>query len=329
LTTISDFDIFARVARTGNMSAAGREMGVSPAVVSKRISLLEERLGARLFQRTTRQLTLTETGEGYFKRVLDILNLVAEADDFVSRRNTTPRGHLRVTVPTTFARLHLSPYLPRFFERYPEIHIDMQVTDRFVDIIRDGFDVALRIGELPDSSLVARKLAVDRRVICAAPTYLESAGEPQTIGDLEKHNCLSASAQDVWRLEGPDGPSNVRIKGNLRSNSGDVLREAVISGLGLGLRSVWEIAADLKNGSLVQVLPQYRGSTHLAIYAVYPSRDFMPAKVNAFIDFLAESFSGEQIQSAISPLMRPGRQVSAIAKKTAPVRRAGLPSGAR
>ena len=151
MTAISDLDIFARVARTGNMSAAGREMGLSPAVVSKRISLLEDRLGARLFQRTTRQLTLTETGEGYFKRVVDILSLVEEAEDYVSRRNTKPRGTLKVSVPTSFCRLHIAPHLPAFLARYPDIELDIHMSDHYVDIIREGFDVAIRIGELEDS----------------------------------------------------------------------------------------------------------------------------------------------------------------------------------
>ncbi len=293
VTTISDFDIFARVAKTGNMSAAGREMGVSPAVVSKRISVLEERLGARLFQRTTRQLTLTETGEGYHRRVLDILSRVAEADDYVSRRNTRPRGLLKVTAPTSFTRLQLAPHLSRFVEQFPEIQLDFHLTDSFVDIIRDGYDVAIRIGELPDSSLVARKLCPDRRVICAAPSYLDRAGEPRTLADLERHNCLSASAQDVWRLEGPDGPCPVHIKGNLRSDSAELLRSALIAGIGLGFRSAWEIAPELASGALKTVLPAYHGSSQLAIYAVYPSRDFMPAKVHAFIEFMARSSGGE------------------------------------
>src|SRR5215470_7061918 len=143
MTAISDLDIFSRVARTGNMSAAGREMGLSPAVVSKRISLLEERLGARLFQRTTRQLTLTETGAGYFKRVVDILSLCEEAEDFVSCRNTMPRGLLKITMPTTFGRLHIAPYLGKFLASYPDIELDAHLTDRLVDIIREGFDLAI------------------------------------------------------------------------------------------------------------------------------------------------------------------------------------------
>lgn len=291
MTSISDLDIFARVARTANMSAAGREMGLSPAVVSKRISLLEDRLGARLFQRTTRHLTLTETGEGYFKRVVDILSLIEEAEDFVSRRNTRPRGVLKVTAPTAFSRLHIAPHLPAFLSRYSDIEIEMHLTDNFVDIIRDGFDVAIRIGELRDSSLVARKLAADNRVLCAAPRYLAEAGRPKTLADLERHNCLLAGAQDVWRLEGPDGQVQARVRGNIRSNSGEFVREALLSGLGIALRSTWDMAAELESGQLEAILPQYRGSSSVGIFAVYPCREFMPNKVNVFIEFLNEVYA--------------------------------------
>ncbi len=293
VTAISDLDIFARVARTGNMSAAGREMGLSPAVVSKRISLLEERLGARLFQRTTRQLTLTETGEGYFKRVVDILSLVEEAEDYVSRRNTKPRGTLKVSVPTTFCRLHIAPHLPKFLSRYPDIELEVHLSDHFVDIIREGFDVAIRIGELEDSSLVARKLANEKRVICASPLYLERAGMPKKLADLEGHNCLLAGAQDIWRLEGPDGEHDVRVKGNIRSNAADFTRMALLQGLGLALRAWWEIAQEVSRGELRVVLPEYGGSSKNGIYAVYSCREFMPSKVNAFIEFLSELYAGD------------------------------------
>lgn len=320
VTAISDLDIFARVARTGNMSAAGREMSLSPAVVSKRISLLEERLGARLFQRTTRQLTLTETGEGYFKRVVDILSLVEEAEDYVSRRNTKPRGTLKVSVPTTFSRLHLSPHLPDFVARYPDIELDVHLSDHFVDIIREGFDVAIRIGELEDSSLVARKLAPEHRVICAAPQYLERVGIPKTIGDLEAHNCLLAGAQNVWRLEGPDGEQDVRVKGNIRSNSADFVRVALLEGLGIALRSVWDVGPEIARGELRVVLPDYAGTSKNAIYAVYSCREFMPSKVNAFIEFLAELYAGD------NRWQRPTDASSdAVAEKQ--LRRAGVKGG--
>ncbi len=293
MTAISDLEIFARVARTGNMSAAGREMALSPAVVSKRISLLEERLGARLFQRTTRQLTLTETGEGYFKRVVDILSLVEEAEDFVSRRNTKPRGILKVTAPTSFARRHITPHLASFMVRYPDIELDLHLTDAFVDIIREGFDLAIRIGELQDSSLVARKLAADSRILCASPAYVAKAGPLKSITDLELHNCLGAGLQESWRLDGPDGSKSVRINSNLRTNSADFVRDAIIAGLGIGLRATWDVGHELKTGELVRVLPEYRGSSTMAIYAVYPSRDFMPAKVNVFIEHLADIYGAE------------------------------------
>ncbi len=293
MTAITDLDIFARVARTGNMSAAGREMGLSPAVVSKRISLLEDEVGARLFQRTTRQLTLTETGEGYYKRVVDILNLVEEAHDFVSRRNTKARGLLKITAPTTFSRLHIAPYLHDFLSKYPEIELDVHLTDDFVDIISRGFDVAIRIGELQDSSLVQKKLANDTRVIVATPKYIEKFGVPSKLEDLDFHNCLSAGAQEFWRLQGIDGEHQIRVKGNIRSNSAEFVREALLAGLGLGLRSIWDIGPELQKGHLKVVLPQYRGADSVSIYAVYPCRDFMPTKVNALIDYLTELYSSE------------------------------------
>jgi DNA-binding transcriptional LysR family regulator len=291
VTAITDLDIFARVARTGNMSAAGREMGLSPAVVSKRVSLLEEELGARLFQRTTRQLTLTETGEGYYKRVLDILNLVEEAEDFVNRRNDKPRGVLKITAPTTFSRKHVAPYLADFLAKFPEIELDVHLTDDYVDIISRGFDLAIRVGELQDSSLVQKKLAADHRVMCASPAYLDRIGAPTTLADLEGHNCLMAGAQEFWRLTGPDGEHQFRPKGNIRSNSAEFIREAMVAGLGIGLRSVWDVHEELQNGSLKAVLPAYRGVDSVAIYAVYPCRDFMPAKVNSLIDHLSSIYA--------------------------------------
>lgn len=304
MTAISDLDIFARVARTGNMSAAGREMGLSPAVISKRISLLEEKLGARLFHRTTRQLTLTETGEGYFRRVVDILSLCEEADDFVSRRNTKPRGMLKVTAPTSFSRLHIAPRLGEFLERYPEVKLDLHLTDHFEDIIRDGFDLAIRIGELQDSSLVAKKLAPDNRVLVASPKYFEHVDEPRTVADLELLNCLSAGAQEHWRLEGPDGVKQVKVEGNIRTNSAEFAREALIAGLGIGLRPTWDVAPQLASGALKVVLPQYRGSSNMAIYAVYPCREYLPEKVNVFIEFLTGLFANEQWAKDVPPLAK-------------------------
>ncbi len=169
----------------------------------------------------------------------------------MSRRNTRPRGQLKVTAPTSFTRLHLAPFLSRFVEQFPEIQLDFHLTDSFVDIIRDGYDVAIQNRRAAGSSLAARKLCADRRILCAAPSYLERAGEPRTPADLEHRNCLSASAQDVWRLEGPEGSVRDRIsRAIVRSDSADLLRAALVAGIGLGFRSIWEIEPELASGAL-------------------------------------------------------------------------------
>ena len=287
---ISDLEIYARVVETGNMSAAGREMGLSPAVVSKRISQLEKRLGTRLIQRTTRQLTLTETGEGFYQRIVGIIAGIEEAESFVTRRNTMPEGTLKVSAPTSFGRQHIARYLGEFLERYPDLKFQLDLSDRFVDIVGEGFDVAIRIGELDDSMLVAKKLAPNRRVICAAPSYIKRLGEPKTIEDLEKHNCLGAAEQEVWRLQGPEGSVSLRARGNLKTNSTEVVREAALAGVGIALRSTWDVADDLVAGRLKVILPEYHESSRVAVYAVYPSREYLPAKVSVFLDFLHEKF---------------------------------------
>ena len=293
MTAISDLEIFARVVTAGNMSAAGREMGLSPAVVSKRISHLERRLGARLFQRTTRQLTLTETGEGFYEHIVNVLDRIEDAEAFVARRHRTPRGTLKITAPTSFGRVHIAPYLADFMHGYPDLKLDLVLDDDFTDIVRNGFDVAIRIGELQDSTLVAKRLAPNFRVICAAPSYIEQMGAPQSLPEISEHNCLTSVPQEIWRLEGPEGPTTFRVTGNIRTNSSEVVRAAVISGLGIALRSTWDIGAELKSGKLQIVLPQYHGSPRVAVYAVYPCREFLPVKLKVFIDFLSKLYGPE------------------------------------
>jgi DNA-binding transcriptional LysR family regulator len=293
LTPITDLEIFARVAAAGNMSAAGRDMGLSPAVVSKRISHMEERLGARLFQRTTRQLKLTETGKGFYDRIIGILNDIEEAEAFVSQLNAKASGILRVTAPTGFCRRHMAPYLAGFLQQHPELNLELHLTDSIIDIVGEGIDLAIRVAELDDSSLVARRLAPCHRVICATPDYLERHGVPQTLSDLAQHNCLTVGFQSVWRLEGPEGHATLRVSGNLRSNSSDVVHEALLSGLGIGLRSTWDVSDDLKTGRLRILLPDYHESARLGVYAVYPCRQFVPAKLRVFVDFLAQLYGPE------------------------------------
>lgn len=293
VTPISDLEIFARVAAAGNMSAAGRDMGLSPAVVSKRISHMEERLGVRLLQRTTRQLKLTETGQGFYERIVGILNDIEEAEAFVSQRNATASGVLRVTAPTGFSTRHIAPHMAAFLQQHKELHVEMQLTDTFVDLVGEGIDLAIRIAELDDSSLVARRLAPCQRVICAAPEYLERHGVPKSPSDLANHNCLAPAFLSVWRLEGPEGQISVKVSGNLRSNSSDALHAALLAGAGIALRPTWDISDDLKAGRLRIVLPDYQEGTRQSIYAVYPCRQYIPAKLRVFVDFLAQRYGPE------------------------------------
>ncbi len=285
LDRLGDLDVFARVVATRGMSAAGRELGLSPAVVSKRISRLEERLGVRLLQRTTRQVALTEAGQGFYERVVAILASVEEAESFAAQGSAQVRGTLRVSAPTSFGRLHVAPHLKAFFDLHPGLAVELVLSDAFVDIVGEGFDVAIRIADLSDSSLVARRLAANHRVLCAAPGYLARAGMPGTVEDLAGHALVAHNATE-WRLSGPGGDQTVRVQGPLRTNSSEVVREAVLAGIGIALRSTWDVGPDLKAGRLVRVLPDHAGSSRVAVHAVFPSRRHLEPKVRAFIDFL-------------------------------------------
>lgn len=294
MTPTAELEIFARVVSAGSLSAAGREMGLSPAVVSKRLRKLEDRLGTRLLQRTTRQIALTEAGQGFYERIVAVLAAVEEAEAFVSRRSAQARGTLKISAPTSFGRMHVAPHLTAFMEAHPDLSINLVLSDEFVDIVADGFDLAIRIAELPDSSLVARRLAPVERLLVAAPAYLDKHGMPKSVDDLDNHLCLPPHNGDMWRLEGPDGETvSLRPAGPLSTNSSEVLREAVIAGTGIAMRSTWDIGAELARGELVHVLPQWRASRHIGLHAVYPSRRFLPVKVRLFIDYLADLYGPE------------------------------------
>ncbi len=290
MTNLGDLEVFVRVIAAGSMSTAARDLGLSPAVVSKRIKRLEDKLGTRLLQRTTRQISLTEAGQGFHERVLTVLGGLEEAEAFASGRSSEVNGTLKISASTSFGRMHVAPHLKPFMEAHPDLAIHLVLSDEFTDIVGGGFDLAIRIAELNDSSLVARRLAPVRRVLCAAPAYLAEHGTPATLDDLKRHRCLPAHNHESWRLEGPSGPVTLRPEGMLITNSSEVIREAVIAGLGIALRSTWDVGAELKSGTLVQVLPQYESSRNVALSAVYPSRQFLPAKVRLFIDYLAELY---------------------------------------
>lgn len=284
-----DHDVFAHVVTAKSMSAAGRQLNLSPAVISKRIARLEERVGVRLLQRTTRQLSLTEAGQGFYERVVSILASVEDAEAWVASGSGQARGTLRVSAPTSFGRMHIAPHLKPFLDRHPLVTVDLTLSDAFVDVIAEGFDVAIRIADLGDSSLVAKRLAPNHRVLCATPDYLATRGEPATIADL-RHHTLIAHNSDHWLLDGPEGAVTVPVGGPLRTNSSEVVREALLAGVGIALRSTWDIGPELKSGQLRRVLPGYSVGRRVAIHAVYPSRRHMEQKLRSFIDFLGELY---------------------------------------
>ncbi len=284
-----DLDVFAHVVTAKSMSAAGRQLKLSPAVISKRIRRLEERLGVRLLQRTTRQLSLTEAGQGFYERVVSILSSIEDAEAWVASGTGQARGTLRVSAPTSFGRMHIAPHLKPFLDANPLVSVDLILTDAFVDIIGEGFDLAVRIADLQDSSLVAKRLAPNHRVLCATPGYLAARGVPDSIEALARHTLIAHNA-DQWRLDGPNGPVNVRVGGPLRTNSSEVVREALLAGVGIALRSTWDVGPELKSGALLRVLPEYSVGKRVAVHAVYPSRRHMEQKVRVFVDYLAELY---------------------------------------
>jgi DNA-binding transcriptional LysR family regulator len=291
---LQEITIFARVVNTGSLSAAARDLGLSPALVSRRLSGLESRLGVRLINRTTRSLHMTDEGAAYYETCTRVLAEIEEADAAVSAGRAEPRGILRVALPASFGNQHVAPLVPQFAARYPDVQLALSLSERNVNVVEEGFDLAIRIADLADSSLAARKLAPNRRVVCASPAYLQRHGAPRTPDDLAQHNCLATDFTMNWDYRDPDGtPGSVRVTGRYACDNWEVLREWALAGLGIALKSTWDVRRHLEDGSLVSLLPGYTFATDVAIYAVYPHRRYLPAKTRAFIEFLAESFGPE------------------------------------
>ena len=294
MESLAGMTVFVRVVQAGSFSAAARALNQTPSAVSKQIGRLEDRLGARLFNRTTRRLVLTEVGAAFHERAQRILSEIEEAEQAVSHLNRAPRGILRMDVPTAFARLYIAPLLPAYLARYPEVHVNMTVNDRFIDPVEEAVDLVIRIGELSDSSLIARRLAANRRVVCGAPAYFEQHGRPEHPAELAKHNCLVytyRAARNDWPFVRQDdeaaGAEIVHVDGNLETNNAEALHVAALAGLGVGLFPLWLVGPDLAAGRLVRALAAYHAPDS-AIYAVYPPGRHLSPKVRSFVDFLAE-----------------------------------------
>jgi DNA-binding transcriptional LysR family regulator len=281
-----DYELFAAVAEAGSLSAAGRAIGLSPAMVSKRMARLEARLGVRLVHRTTRRLALTEAGERFHRDVVTILAAIAQAEARLGGAQGVLAGPLRISAPTSFGRLHVAPHLAGFIDAHPRLAIEIDLSDRFVDLLAERVDVAIRIGATVDPGLTGHRLATSARVLCASPAYLAVAGAPETAADLAGHRLLAASGQMPWRLVGPRGLVTIDRPSHVRTNSSEVVRELTLAGTGIALRSLWDVGAELGDGRLLRVLPTLRGSAEVGIYAVHPRSAYVPPAVEAFVDFL-------------------------------------------
>lgn len=294
MPTLIAVETFVRVAELGSFTKAADELDVSRTMASKHVMDLEAELGAKLLNRTTRTVHLTEAGEHYLDRARDALDRLNAAGDAVGEFTGAPKGRLRVTAPLSFGTRHVAPALVTFHERFPDVSVDIDLVDRTVDLMAEGYDVALRIGALADSSLIARRLAPIRRVLCASPDYLARAGTPRNPADLAEHQCLGYSLMAEradWRLDGLGGTESVTVAGCLRANNGDVLADLAVAGHGIINSPTFIVAEHLADGRLVRVLPEHAPPA-IALHAVYPPDRRPPLKLRGFIDHMAETFGG-------------------------------------
>lgn len=288
---------FVLVARHGSLAAAARAIDLTPPAATKRLAALESRLGARLLNRTTRSLSLTSEGETYLRHATRILAEVEEMEDLVSQQTATPRGLLRVNATLGFGRTAIAPLVSAFALRYPEVEIQMEVTDRPIDLVESGFDLAIRFGALPDQRLSARRIMSNRRFLCASPAYLERHGKPASLADLARHRCIihrqNDDAYGIWRFLHGEHTEVVKVHGALSSNDGDIVLGWALDGHGILIRSEWDLARYLDSGRLKIVLPEFAlPAADLFVY--YPSQRNQTVRARAFIDFLAEHFQRPQ-----------------------------------
>lgn len=288
--------VFVRVAEQGSFSLAARQLGLSKSAVSKHVTALEERLGVRLLNRTTRRLVLTEVGSVYRDYCARVVQDADDADLAATQHSDQPRGRLRVSAPMSFGILHLGPLLPEFLGRHPALQVELILNDRVVDLLEEGVDVAVRIGRLADSSLIARRFATARSVCVASAAYLASSGTPLQPGDLARHNCLRYSylrQPDDWSFTRQGEQVTVRVGGNLQANNGDVLRAAARSGLGVVCLPDFIVGDDVESGALVHLLTDWE-LPEVPVHAVFPSQRHPSAKLRAFVDFLVARLGREQ-----------------------------------
>lgn len=295
MNTLLYMSVFRRVAETGSFSEVAREMGISQPTVSKHVAALEAHLGVKLLNRSTRQLSLSEAGQQFHDQCTRILDELNEVEASLRQQQSQPSGTLRVNTAVTFGETVIVPRLWKFMDQYPELQLELIMDDHYIDLVKEGVDVAVRVGPLTDSSLIARKLGSFERMVVATPEYLQHHGEPATPQQLKQHQCIVftlLSTRHEWHFNGPDGKETVKVHGRFAVNNPNAMRQAILAHQGIGVTPTWLIDNDLQQGRLKSILTDYT-PTAMEIHALYPQRRYVPAKVRSFIDFLhAELNSG-------------------------------------
>lgn len=287
---VEHLKLFVRIAATNNISQAGKELGLSAATSSSHINKLEDTLGVKLIYRTTRQVSLTEEGQSFLPHAEQVLESIESARASVGAGERKARGTLRVTSSASFGRLHLIPGIADFLKQHPDLMVDLRLSDSIVDMVEGGFDIAIRNAPLTDSSLIASRLARDKRIIIAAPSYLARHGTPTHPDQLKDHDCINMGDIETWIFSTPDGAKHIKVTGPLKTDSGEAARDACIDGIGLTLTSRWCVYKNLNKGQLVEVLQDYPLISATDIWAVYPSSRLLAPKVRAFIDYFKQYF---------------------------------------
>jgi DNA-binding transcriptional LysR family regulator len=300
---LKQIESFVSVSTKGSLTAAAQAEGVAPAVIGRRIDALEERLGVKLLVRTTRRITLTHEGSAFLEDSQRVLADLASAEASVSAGGVKASGHLRVTAPAGFGRRHVAPLVPRFLTAHPDVSISLNLSDRVVDIVNEGFDCAVRVGDLPDSSLVSVRLADNRRRCVAAPAYLARAGTPAHPSELARHDCLplssDASQTRGWAFVVDGEVAHLRPNGRLDCSDGQVLHDWCVQGLGIAWRSTWEVEAEIAAGTLVSVLDNFAAPPN-CVYAVFPQRKHLPLRVRLWIDFLKHTYGDSRYWTLVT-----------------------------
>jgi len=284
---------FVEVAARGSLSAAARAEGVAPAMIGRRLDALEERLGVKLLQRTTRKIALTNEGTAFLEDCQRILADLEDAESAVSDRSARATGHLTISAPAGFGRRHVAPLMPSFLAEHRDLTLSLNLNDRVVDLIGEGVDVAIRIASLSDSSLIGVKLADNKRVVVASPAYLKRFGAPKTLDDLARHNCLAMSSQGSqrgWTFRQNGRNVTLKVEGNMVCNDGQVLHDWALAGKGLAWRSMWEVATEIESGQLVTVLDEFAAQGN-DIYAVFAQRRHLPLRIRALVDYLRRTYA--------------------------------------